>query len=301
MDKRPERNTLIAFVVSTIMGGGNAIAVRFSNIEFPPFSGAAIRFAAASLLLFLYVYYRRLPIPKGRALFGVLIFGALQFGASYALIYWSLLKVPAGLFQVILAVAPLLTFFFAILHRQESFQWRVLIGGFLAVAGIAIVFRNQLSAEVPLPSLLAIILAAACSAEAIVLFKTFPKAHPVTTNAVAMAMGAVILFIGSFISHETLVTPRLLTTWLSVGYLILFGSIGLFVLALYVLSHWTASAGSYQLVLLPIVTVLLASWIAHERITLPLVAGGVLVLIGVYVGALMPPGLFEKYGVKKGE
>ena len=76
--------------------------------------------------------------------------------------------------------------------------------------------------------------------------------------------------------------------------MILFGSVGVFVLALYVLSHWTASAGSYQLVLMPVVTVLLASWIAHEEVTPALLIGGLLVLVGVYVGALMPPDLFKR-------
>jgi len=301
MDDRPARLTLAAFVISTIMGGGNAIAVRFSNVELPPFFGAAVRFAIASLLLFLFVYYRRLPLPKGRALIGVLIFGTLQFGVNYALMYWSLLEVPAGMFQVILALVPLLTFFFAIIHRQETFQWKVLLGGLLATAGIVIVFRNQLSANVPLLSLLAIVLASACSAEAIVLFKTFPKAHPVTTNAVAMGWGAFILFTGSFLFRETPTLPNLSATWLAVGYLILFGSVGTFVLALYVLSHWTASAGSYQLVLMPIVTILLASWIAHEELTVTLLIGGVFVLIGVYVGALMPPEVFNRFVTSKGE
>jgi hypothetical protein len=37
--KRPERLTLIAFIISTILGGNNAIAVRFSNMELPPFFG----------------------------------------------------------------------------------------------------------------------------------------------------------------------------------------------------------------------------------------------------------------------
>ncbi|NJC98375.1 MAG: EamA family transporter [Anaerolineales bacterium] len=296
MDNRPARLTLAAFVISTVLGGGNAIAVRFSNLELPPFFGAAIRFTAASLLLFLFVFYRRLPMPKGRALLGVLIFGTLQFGISYALIYWSLLEVPAGLFQVILALTPLLTFFFAVLHRQETFQWQILFGGILAVAGIAIIFRNSLSAEVPLISLLAVVLTAACFAEAIVLFKTFPKAHPVTTNAFAMGTGAVILFIGSWIAQETLIAPRLPETWMAVGYLVLFGSVGAFVLGLYVLSHWTASAGSYLLVLMPIVTILLAAWISHEKITATLLIGGVLVLVGVYVGALIPPDLFKGTG-----
>jgi drug/metabolite transporter (DMT)-like permease len=203
------------------------------------------------------------------------------------------------MFQVIFALVPLLTFFFAILHRQEAFQWKVLIGGLLATAGIAIVFRSQLSADVPLLPLLTIILAAACSAEAIVLFKTFPKAHPVTTNAVAMAVGALILFIGSWIAHESPSVPSLPATWVSVGYLVLFGSVTVFVLALYVLSHWTASAGSYQLVLIPIVTVLLAAWISHEEITSALLVGGLLVLFGVYVGALMPPDLFKRFSPSK--
>lgn len=297
MNTKPDRNTLIAFVISTIMGGGNAIAVRFSNMEVPPFFGAALRFAVAALLLFIFVYVRRLPLPKGRGLLGVLVFGSLQFGIGYALIYWSLLEVPAGMFQVILALVPLMTFAFAILHGQEKFQWSVLLGGLLATAGIAIVFRNQLNADVPLLSLLAIILAAACFAEAIVLFKTFPKAHPVTTNAVAMAMGAFVLFFGSLISRERLAVPELSATWLSIGYLIVFGSVATFVLALYVLSHWTASAGSYALVLMPIVTILLAAWIAKEELTADMLIGGVFVLLGVYVGALMPPGMYRKLGV----
>jgi len=299
MDTRPERLTLIAFVGSIILAGNNAIAVRFSNAELPPFFGAAVRFALSALILFIVVYFRHLPLPSGRAMLGVLIFGALQFGISYAFIYWSLLKVPAGMFQVILALAPLLTFFFAILHRQESFQWRVLLGGLLATSGIAVVFRNQLSADVPLPYLLAIICAAACSAEAIVLFKTFPKAHPITTNAIGMGMGALILVVGSWISHETPHVPAMPITWVSIGYLIVFGSIGVFVLSLYVLSRLTASAGSYQLVLLPIVTVLFASWFTGEQLTISLLIGGILVLIGVYVGALMPPDFFRKFSVTK--
>ncbi|MFL7870299.1 MAG: DMT family transporter [Anaerolineales bacterium] len=292
--KRPERLTLLAFILSTILGGNNAIAVRFSNVEIPPFFGAAIRFAAAALILFLVVLIRRLPIPNGRSLLGALIFGALQFGISYALIYWSLLQVPAGLFQVILALVPILTFLFAILHRQETFQWRALAGGLLAVSGIAIIFSGRLIEDVPLLSLLAVILAAACIAESIVLFKTFPKTHPITTNALAMGTGAAILFTVSGLARESIGWPSLPATWTAVAYLVLFGSVGTFVLALYVLERWTASATSYSLVLMPIVTVLFASWIADEPITVALLIGGALVLSGVYIGALAPPELLRR-------
>lgn len=297
--KRPDRLTLAAFIISTLLAGNNAIAVRFSNAELPPFFGAAVRFAAAALILFLIVLILRLPLPKGRSLLGVMIFGILQFGLSYALMYWSLLQVPAGLFQVVLSIVPLFTFFFAILHRQERFQWRILAGGLLAVGGIAVIFRNQITASSSLLSLLAIILAAACIAEAAVLFKTFPKSHPITTNAVAMAVGAAILFVMSPLFGEAPQWPSLPTTWIAVVYLIFLGSIGTFVLALYVLSRWKASVASYQLVLMPIVTILFASRLAHETVTMAFLAGGGLVLAGVYVGALAPADLFRWVAIRQ--
>ena len=298
-NKGPERLTLLAFIVSTILAGNNAIAVRFSNVELPPFFGAAVRFAAASLILFVIVLAIRLPLPKGRSLTGALVFGALQFGISYALIYWSLLQVPAGLFQVILALVPLLTFLLAMLHRQESFQWRILIGGLIAVAGIAIIFRDSINTNIPLPALLAIILSAACIAESVVLLKGFPKSHPVTTNALAMGMGAMILFAMSWLFRESPQWPTQARTWMAVLYLVLFGSIVTFVLALYVLSHWTASATSYQLVLMPLVTVLFAAWLANEIVTLAVVVGGLLVLVGVCIGVLLPADLFSKFASRE--
>jgi drug/metabolite transporter (DMT)-like permease len=290
MKLKNNRNlTLLAFIVATLIGGNNAIAVRYSNLELPPFLGAAIRFTAASLLLFVIVFFLRLPLPKGRSLLGAIIYGVLQFGISYAFMYWSLLEVPAGLFQIVLSIVPLFTFLFAIAHRQEPFQWRIMIGSLIAVIGIAIVFYNQISINIPLFSLLAIILAAMSIAEAGVLYKDFPKSHPITTNAIGMSVGALILFMGSWLFNENPSLPTLPSTWIAVIYLVVFGSVSMFILVLYVLNHWTASAASYQLVLMPMVTVLVGSLIAEEELTIISIVGGLLVLIGVYIGALMKP------------
>jgi drug/metabolite transporter (DMT)-like permease len=162
------------------------------------------------------------------------------------------------------------------------------------VGGIALVFRDRLTANAPLLSLLAIVLAAACVAESVVLFKTFPKTHPITTNALAMAMGAAILWLMSWVWRETPQWPTLPATWLALFYLILFGSIATFVLALFVLARWSASVTSYQLVLLPIVTVLSSAWLTHETVTVAFLLGGLLVLAGVYVGAIAPSNFLLK-------
>ncbi len=198
------------------------------------------------------------------------------------------------MFQVILALVPLMTFVSAILHHQEDFEWRILAGGLLAVAGIAVIFRDQISADVQPFSLLAIVFAAVCIAEASVLYKKFPGMHPVTTNMVGMLLGALMLFFVSWLFGEPAVIPGRTSTWLALSYLVVFGSVTAFVLIFFVLSRWKASITANQLVIMPVVTIISANIILGEPITRALLLGGSFVLLGVYIGALSPPEIFER-------
>lgn len=278
--------TLIAFIMATLIGGNNAIAVRFSNVELPPFFGAAIRFAGASLLLLIIMRAWHLPMPKGHSLTGIAVFGLLNIGISYALLYWGLVNLTAGLTMLILTFVPLFTHFFAVLHNQEKFHWQVLMGSFLVLFGIAFISLDQIHTNIHWPSFFAIFLAAVCFAEASVIYKMIPQNNLITVNALAMMVGAFILAAMSLIARERPIWPTSMTTWISVVYLILLGSIGMFMLILYVLKHWTASKASYQVVLMPIVTVLSAAWLLGEPLTMAFLVGGLVVLVGVYIGVI---------------
>jgi drug/metabolite transporter (DMT)-like permease len=59
-------------------------------------------------------------------------------------------------------------------------------------------------------------------------------------------------------------------------------------LYLVVLRYWTASRAAYVFVLIPLVTVVLSVWLDDEPVGAGLLFGGLLVLAGVYVGALRP-------------
>ena len=61
-----------------------------------------------------------------------------------------------------------------------------------------------------------------------------------------------------------------------------------FLLYLIVLRSWTASRTSYGFVIIPFVTIVLSAWLDNEPVGVGLVLGGLLVLAGVYVGALHP-------------
>ncbi|HEX2030803.1 MAG TPA: EamA family transporter [Actinomycetota bacterium] len=284
---RPDRLTLAAFAGLVVLGGLNALGIRFSNRGLPPFWGAGLRFGLASLLFFGIVRLRRVPLPRGRALLGAATFGALVFGIGFALGYWALVWIHAGTGQVLLASAPLLTFFLALAHRQERFRWHSVAGGVLAIAGIAVIFAPQAGGALPVVAVAAVLGTSLCLSEATVLAKSFPAVPPAAMNAVAMGVGAVMLVGTSLVAGERIGLPTEPVSWLALGYLVVVGSLGVFLLFLFVLRRWTASATSYEFVLFPLVTLPLSAWLDGEPLTLVLLAGGALVLGGVYVGALM--------------
>jgi drug/metabolite transporter (DMT)-like permease len=230
----------------------------------------------------------RLALPRGRALTGALLYGALNFGASFAFLYYGLVRVHAGLGQTLLALVPLATLLLAVLQRQERFRVAAGVGSLLALGGVALMSRAPLQEGVPLLSLLALLGGAMCFAQAAVLVRRFPPVHPVTMNAVGMAAAAALLLAGSLVAGEARVLPERSATWAAIGYLVVVGSVLVFVLYLIVLRHWTASRAAYTFVLIPIVTVALSAWLDDEPVRAGLVIGGLLVLAGVYVGALRP-------------
>jgi drug/metabolite transporter (DMT)-like permease len=156
------------------------------------------------------------------------------------------------------------------------------------VAGITVVVGGGSGGGLSLPHVLAIIAGAACLAEAGVIAKKFPRSHPIATNAIAMTIGAIILGTISLITREPWVIPTQTDTWIAFGYLLVFVTIIVFLLYLYILGRWTASGTSYGFVVTPLVTIIVAATLAGEQITLSFVAGGALVLAGVLIGALLP-------------
>ncbi len=262
--------------------------MRFSNAELPPYWGATLRFVPASALLFLSLLVWRIPVPRGAALTGAVLYGGLNFGVGYALTYFGLQKVPAGTASVVFATVPIFAFVLALIHGLERFRVRPLVGALIALAGIALVFADQLTADVPPIYLLAILANAAVAAEAGVIAKRFPRTHPLATNAVGMLVGAAIVGALSFAVGEAHLLPQRVETQLTLVYLATVGSIGLFGLFIFVLNRWTVSASSYALVVMPLVALSLGAALRGEAISPSFLIGAAVVAAGVYVGALMP-------------
>lgn len=284
-----DRSTLLAFVLVTVIGGSNFVAVRFSNRELAPFWGAGLRFVVAAVLLLLLSSWRRYPLPSRSVLPQVVIFGIVNFGLTYAFAYWGLTEAPAAVASTLVALAPLMTLFIAVALSMEHFRWAGLVGAVISLAGVGVVFSDQLRFDVPLPALVALILNAGGIATGTILLKRMPRTHPIATNAVAMLPGAGLLLVLSAITKEQATLPTRPEVALAFLYLVTIGSIGLFGGIVYLLQHWTASATAYTTVLFPVVTVAIGAVIAGELVSLQLIVGAILVMVGTYVGALAQP------------
>lgn len=301
----PERSVLVAFLLFIVVGGGASVAIRMTYAEMAPFWAAASRFALGALALWAIAFFRRIPLPKGRALVGAVLFGTLTVGLAFLLISWGLVATPASRYQILMATVPLLTIFLSSLQGVEAITRRGVLGSLLAVAGIALTVGGPTASQLSLPHTAAILLAAVFIAEGGVLIKKFPPNPPVMTNAIGMSVGGVILGIASLVSGEKWTLPTQTDTWIAFLYLVVFVTVVAFLLYMFVLGKWSASGTSYGFVLVPLVTIVVASTLVGEEITSNFLVGAGLVLAGVLVGALLPartkPTLVEECKSRSGQ
>jgi drug/metabolite transporter (DMT)-like permease len=278
---------LTAFVVGSVLAGANAVGIKFSNDELDPLWGAALRFTAAAAVMWLILAFLRRPVPRGRALTGSLLYGLFNFAGAFGFGFLAFVELEAGFGQLVLAIVPLLTLLLAVAHGQEALRMRSLAGALLAIAGITVMSSVSLAGGSAMALVFAL-LAAICFAEGAVVVRRFRPIDPYGLNAVGMTVGAVVILGAALVRGDDIALPERAATWLAQAYMILVGSVLVFVLYVFILSRWEASRATYTFVVVPPVTVLVSWWLRDEPLGAGLVLGGVLVLIGVYIGAIQP-------------
>ena len=284
-----DRTAATLFGVCTVIIATNPIAVRFSDRELDPWWGACLRFTLAAAVFVALAAALKLGLPRGRALGGAAVFGALNYAGAVGLAYYGFVHVHAGIGQILFALVPLATLLLAVVQRQEHLHARAVAGALLAVAGVALLTASPLAVSVPPLSLLALFVSMLCVAESAVLARRLPlQLHPVQLNVVASATAALILLPVSLLSDETIALPHQAKTWAALAFVVLISSVLMFILYLLLLRRWLASRVAYIFVLAPPLTIALSAWLDNEHVSSDLFLGGAVILAGVYVGALRP-------------
>jgi drug/metabolite transporter (DMT)-like permease len=283
------RPVLIAFVVFVLFAGSNAAAVKTVLGELAPLWSAALRFLIAGALLLTLMLVQHRPLPRGDHLRGTLIYGVIAFAIVYFFLYLAIGDTGSGTTMTVLSIVPLLTVLLSAVHGIERPRPLGVVGALVAAAGIVIVAADQLTLNVPLTAIGLLLAGAFFQAEQVVVVKRLPPGDPVAANAIGMLLGGTLLIVAGLGTGEPIVLPTQPDTLVAMAYLIGPGSIGVFILALYILARWTASATSYAFLLFPLVAIVLGVILYNEPFQPVFLLGGTIVLLGVYIGAIYRP------------
>jgi drug/metabolite transporter (DMT)-like permease len=273
-----------AWITCSLIWGSTFLFISLGNDTLAPVWAASLRLALAAVLLTGIARLLRHAFPHGRALRAAMAYGFLQFGVNFPLLYWGEKTFPSGLTAVLYATIPLSTALMTAALRMERLTPLKLAGAGVALAGVALLFSDQLGARVGLVPGLVIFAAATFAAWSGVILKRGPRQSPLWTNAVGAAVGLVVCLIVSFALGEAHPFPTRFAAWFPVVYLTLAGSVGAFVLFAWLINHWPVTRVSFIGVVNPVVALLLGWLVRDEHLGWASLGGSALILVGVIFG-----------------
>ena len=292
--------TYLKLVVTTFFWGGTFVAGKWAVGEAPPFFIATLRFTIASVVLWALVAWRYraggepVPVPAGPGQWAGLVSLGLTGVFLYNYVFLTGLSwTSATNGSLIVAFNPILTTVLSSLWLKERVRPIQAGGLLLALLGVGVVVTHG-SIEVVRrlsfnPGDLLMLGAPLAWALYTILGKRILSVFsPLVATAYASLFGTVLLLPAAALEGSLLTGIRTLTVpgWLSVLQLALLGTVAGFVWWYEAVESLGASRASSFVNLVPVFGVLLSALILSERMALPQLAGGILVVAGVGIGTL---------------
>jgi len=279
-----------AFAIMALIWGTTWVAIKYSLMGYPPFSGAMLRFIFAAFVLAVYARARRDPltVPRGSLRF-VIVTAILLYVIDYGLIYWSEQYLNAGVTAIFFAALPLATALVStFIYRSEPFSFRRFAGILVGLAGIVVVFLDQLlltdfSGKVMIASLGVLTAAVAAAFNAAIVKKYLTTIGTVSLTVHQLLWGAAGLALIAVTRGEFATIQYSTTATIALLYLGLAGTAVAFVLYYMLLKVMTASTLSTISYITPLVAVFTGGLLLGESITVRAIVGTLTIFLGVAI------------------
>lgn len=282
-------SAIILLVVAVIIWGSAFAVTKASLAEVPPVLFAFLRYVIASVLLAVFVVFsgKLAKIPRPVPWTAIALMGASGV-FLYTIVYnLSLVYTSAAQGALVQSFIPIVTALFAAFFLKETLSPIRLLGIGVSIAGIFLImlFAAE-SADAP-DSFLgnALMLLSVLFWAAYTLFaKRLANFDPLVITAGATIFGTILLAPAALYElGGTNFPPISASGWTGVIYLGVFSSAVAMLLYNRSLQHLNAGQTANFLNLMPVVAVLIAVVFLGERPTFWQIAGGTLVLFGVWI------------------
>lgn len=228
-------------------------------------------------------------MPDPKQLLWLTGMGILMFVSSNGLATISLKYIPSGLSALIAALYPIVVVVIELIFfRNNKIGFFTFTGLLLGIGGIGIVFYDTAFQGHPkgydigvAASMLSMI---TWSIATIFIAKNKISMNPYNAIGWEMLISSIILLTITAISGNHLPLVKIpFTAWLSIAYLITAGSILAFAAFIYTMKHLEPSIAALYAYMNPLVAIIVGSLIAGEKLTLTILGGSFVTLVGVYL------------------
>jgi len=265
------------------------LAMRVVVSELPPLFMASARFAVAGLVMLVIAKQRGVAWPTARQWLRVAPVGALLFLGGNGFVAIAELSVSSGGAAVVCAMMPLWTGVLGVVSgdRPSRREWLSLIVGFV---GVLVLMGGPSLAGEPLHIAL-ILLAPVSWSLGSVLGRRLGKTQQLDTfmsSAMQMITGGAALAIGSLARGEHLPAHASAKAWLSLAYLLVFGSLIAFTAYNWLLRNTRSVVATSYAYVNPILAVMFGAVLSGETIGATTVIANVMI-VGAVALALAKP------------
>lgn len=286
----------VAYAACTLIWSTTWFAIRVCIAPggYPTFAGAAIRFAVATVVLAVITtlgYGGRGPRPgRQRTAVGV---AGLLCGLGYGLVYAGETRISGGLAAVIFGMLPIVTGFATYLAGTEKPTRASVAGAAIALAGIALIYRDRMlaSSSQALGVTLVFASVCVCAGYNLILKRHTRDTDPLATNVVFLGAAAAALAAFALVAERRLPPwPPAVAPTVALLYLAIFGSVVTFALYFYLIKRMSLSAMTTMVFIEPVLALFIdAAWEREIRLDAITYAGAGITLLGVAVTFLLRP------------
>jgi len=277
-------------LLHSLISAGTYLAAKRALVELSPFELALVRFTLAGVVYVALLWRRPPRVARG----DLLRLGALGFVAiplNQGLFLGGLSLTTPGHAALLYAMTPVFVFLLGVWRREERATPRKLAGIAIAFVGVVVVLlsRGQLAGTAAsrsgLLGDLLVLLAVAAWAIYVVFGKGYVGRYGVvTTTGLTVVLGTLLyLPLGLLLSRAGDFQALSPVGWASVGYLVLMTSVLSYLIYYWALGREDATRVAIWSNTQPVLTALLAWAVYRDPLTGAFVAGGVLVIAGVFL------------------
>jgi drug/metabolite transporter (DMT)-like permease len=284
--KAPVLHVALALGAIYVIWGSTYLAMRFAIETIPPFLMAGARYMTAGAILYLWARAQGAPRPsllhwRSAAAIGMFL---LLFGNGG--VAWAEQRIDSGLAALLISTEPLWIVLLVWLQTGRNRpNPRVIAGLALGFVGLVLLVKPSGSATIDLLAAAAVVLASVSWAWGSLYGQRAPlPSSPLASTGMQMLAGGALLLTASLATGEPgrfILSEVSLRSWLSLGYLIVFGAIVAFTAYVWLLRVAPPVLVSTYAYVNPVVAVILGWALADEPLTAGMLGAAAVILTGV--------------------